>query len=152
MVECIFLFHERLHKSLPASFCWVRARNEDRLPGRTRVLPSSKAQDCYLQHLGNPRRVSNWEASSKFPSHVSESEASLKNTQLWSSFLHCSAKTYYYFKSFKMRMKSHFFTLFYWKPLYYNDIPFWILLHNFQHTFFLFKGMLSNRLPQVFTC
>lgn len=48
-------------------------------------------------------------------------------------------------------MKSHFFTLLL-ETMDYNDIPVWILLDNFQHTFFLFKGILSDLLPQVFTC
>lgn len=146
------------HSSTPV----LRPREELRLSGRTPgriiqrtgfVLPK-KARDCSLQHVGEPSKC-----SVKLPisSHFMESEAkaSLKNTHNFEiPFPHCSAKTSFVILSdFRRRMKSHFFTLFYWGPWSIMNIcSFWIPLHDFQRAVFSFKDIVNDPLPQVLTC
>lgn len=129
----------------PAHLYWVRPKEEDRLSGRTPggieqrtgfFLPK-KAQDCSLQHVGEPRKCS---VKLLISSHFTESEAeaSLKNAQLWCSFLHYPAKTsFIILRVFRIRMKSHFFTMFYWEPwIITNMFSFRIPLHDVQHAIF----------------
>lgn len=157
MVECIFLFYERFHKSLLYTSTEADRRK------RTGCEAELRAASCRGQAASCLERLktalcSMWVSPgnglwrSRWVSHFAESEAefSLKNTQLWHSFLHCSAGPSFIILSiFRTRMKTHFFTLFYWEPWTVMNIGFCFVLFCFLDTLvwfptrnFLFKDIL----------
>ena len=145
MVECIFLFPDRLHRSLQYTLLSQR-QGRDRLPGRTPVLPA-KGLGRSSAALRQPRIVCNQETSSRLLFHGGgrcflNKHTTLKFLSPRSTKTSCSVLSVC-----RMRMKFQFFTWFMWKLGHKDISSFWIILHDFWHTFLL-KDIWSDPFPK----